>query len=47
MQEVLKELVSTNFPLVIADGDIDNVNVSGVWVDNFLGGYKATTISSS
>ncbi|MDI9442233.1 MAG: LacI family DNA-binding transcriptional regulator [Bacillota bacterium] len=42
MQEVLKELVSTNFPLVIADGDIDNVNVSGVWVDNFLGGYKAT-----
>lgn len=42
MQSLLKDLISTDFPLVIADGDIDNVNVSGVWVDNFVGGYKAT-----
>ncbi len=42
MQALLKELIASGFPLVVADGEIDHVGVSGVWVDNFAGGYEAT-----
>lgn len=42
MQSLLKELIGDGFPIMVADGEIAEVNVSGVWVDNFAGGYKAT-----
>lgn len=42
MQSLVQELIATGFPLVVADGEMDNVRVSGVWVDNFAGGYTAT-----
>lgn len=42
MQALLKDLVTNSFPLVVADGELDSLNISGVWIDNFKGGYKAT-----
>jgi DNA-binding LacI/PurR family transcriptional regulator len=42
MQALVKDLVASNFPLVVADGELDSLSISGVWIDNFEGGYKAT-----
>lgn len=42
MQSLIQELIATGFPLVVADGEIDQIRVSGVQVDNFAGGYTAT-----
>lgn len=42
MQALVKDLVAEGFPLVVADGELDSLHISGVWIDNFEGGYKAT-----
>lgn len=42
MQSLLKHLIEDGFPIMIVDGEVNDVNVSGVSVDNFAGGYKAT-----
>ena len=42
MQALVKDLVTNNFPLVVADGELDSLSISGVWIDNFEGAYKAT-----
>ena len=42
MQVLVKDLVASSFPLVVADGELNSLSISGVWIDNFEGGYKAT-----
>lgn len=42
MQQLLRDSSREGFPIVVADGEIDRRSVSGIWVDNFQGGYLAT-----
>lgn len=41
VRALLLETAGERFPVVVADGELAAADISGVWVDNYLGGYLA------